>query len=122
MPTLDFVAARSSATRLSATRLSPTRSGHTNLGAHERRPVSVDPVAVVQLNDQLWRITRPEGDVLGYIEAFTATGNLFDRELADRLRREVLAKGDSRDPMESFRAFRGREPDEAALLRSRCLA
>ena len=55
-------------------------------------------------------------------EAFTATGNLFDRELADRLRREVLAKGDSRDPMESFLAFRGREPDEAALLRSRCLA
>ena len=76
MPTLDFVADRSSATRLSATRLSPTRSGHTHLGAHERRPVSVDPVAVVQLNDQLWRITRPEGDVLGYIEAFTATGGI----------------------------------------------
>lgn len=71
MPTLDFVAARSSSTRSSA-----TRSDHTRLGAHERRPVSVDPVAVVQLNDQLWRITRPEGDVLGYIEAFTATGGI----------------------------------------------
>ncbi|NJC05737.1 peptidyl-dipeptidase Dcp [Sphingomonas kaistensis] len=55
-------------------------------------------------------------------EAFTATGNLFDRELADRLRREVLAQGDARDPMQSFTAFRGREPDEAALLRARCLA
>lgn len=55
-------------------------------------------------------------------EAFTATGNLFNRELADRLRREVLAQGDARDPMQSFKAFRGREPDEAALLRARCLA
>ncbi|WP_338503827.1 M3 family metallopeptidase [Sphingomonas kaistensis] len=55
-------------------------------------------------------------------EAFTATGNLFDAELADRLRREVLAQGDARDPMESFVAFRGREPDEAALLRARSLA
>ena len=55
-------------------------------------------------------------------EAFTATGNLFDPELADRLRREVLAQGDARDPMESFVAFRGREPDEAALLRARSLA
>lgn len=55
-------------------------------------------------------------------EAFTATGNLFDPELADRLRREVLAQGDARDPMESFIAFRGREPDEAALLRARSLA
>ncbi len=55
-------------------------------------------------------------------EAFTAAGDLFDRELADRFRREVLAQGDARDPMQSFLAFRGREPDEAALLRSRCLA
>ncbi len=54
-------------------------------------------------------------------EAFTATGNMFDADLADRLRREVLAQGDARDPMDSFLAFRGREPDEAALLRSRCL-
>ncbi|GAA4042408.1 M3 family metallopeptidase [Sphingomonas rosea] len=55
-------------------------------------------------------------------EAFTATGNLFDPELADRLRREVLAQGDARDPMTSFTAFRGRAPDEAALLRARSLA
>lgn len=55
-------------------------------------------------------------------EAFTAAGNLFDRGLADRLRREVLAQGDARDPMQSFIAFRGREPDESALLRSRSLA
>ena len=55
-------------------------------------------------------------------EAFTARGDLFDAELAGRLRREVLAPGDSRDPLASFIAFRGRPPEESALLRSRCLA
>jgi peptidyl-dipeptidase Dcp len=55
-------------------------------------------------------------------EAFEASGDLFDAGLASRLRREVLAPGDSRDPAESFIAFRGRPPAEGALLRSRCLA
>jgi peptidyl-dipeptidase Dcp len=52
-------------------------------------------------------------------EAFTDKGDLYDPELAGRLRREVLAPGDSRDPLESFIAFRGRAPDEQALLRAR---
>lgn len=55
-------------------------------------------------------------------EAFEESGDLFDPSLANRLRREVLARGDSRDPAESFIAFRGRPPAEGALLRSRCLA
>jgi peptidyl-dipeptidase Dcp len=54
-------------------------------------------------------------------EAFVETGNLFDPALADRFRRQVLAFGDSRDPMASFIAFRGREPDESGLLRQRGL-
>jgi peptidyl-dipeptidase Dcp len=54
-------------------------------------------------------------------EAFEAAG-IFDAGIAGRFRREVLAPGDSRDPAQSFLAFRGREPDESALLRSRCLA
>ena len=54
-------------------------------------------------------------------EAFVA-GGLFDTALAHRFRDEILARGDSRDPMLSFAAFRGRGPDEAALLRSRGLA
>ncbi len=32
------------------------------------------------------------------------------------LRRELLARGDSRDPLESFRAVRGREADPASIL------
>lgn len=27
-------------------------------------------VALVQLHDELWRVTRPGGDVLGYVESF----------------------------------------------------
>ena len=54
--------------------------------------------------------------------AFTEAGDIFDRELAARFRREILAPGDSRDPAESFLAFRGRAPVETALLRERGFA
>jgi peptidyl-dipeptidase Dcp len=54
-------------------------------------------------------------------EAFEEAG-MFDPATAARFRREVLAPGDSRDPADSFFAFRGRQPDESALLRSRALA
>jgi len=54
-------------------------------------------------------------------EAFKGAGDIFDPALAAKLRREVLSPGDSRDPMASFIAFRGRSPDESALIRSRCL-
>jgi peptidyl-dipeptidase Dcp len=53
--------------------------------------------------------------------AFTDAGNMFDPELATRFRHEVLARGNTRDPMASFVAFRGREPDEQALLKERRL-
>ena len=54
-------------------------------------------------------------------EAFREAGDIFDSTLAARYRSEVLARGDGRDPMASFVAFRGREPDEAALIRARRL-
>ncbi|WP_156678389.1 M3 family metallopeptidase [Sphingomonas profundi] len=53
--------------------------------------------------------------------AFEEEGGIFDAALARRFREEILARGDSRDPMDSFVAFRGRGPDEAALLRARGL-
>ena len=52
--------------------------------------------------------------------AFTETGNIYDPELAGRLK-EVYSAGDTRDPMELYRAFRGREPTIAALLAQRGL-
>ncbi len=54
-------------------------------------------------------------------EAFVETGDLFDPALAARFRDEILAQGDSRDPMDSFAAFRGRAPDAGALMRARHL-
>jgi len=54
--------------------------------------------------------------------AFEEKGDLFDPELADRFRTEILARGNTRDPLASFIAFRGREPEETALLRDRRLA
>ena len=54
-------------------------------------------------------------------EAFCETGDIFDPHLAARFRDEILAVGDSRDPMDSFRAFLGRAPNAEALMRARHL-
>ncbi len=54
--------------------------------------------------------------------AFEETGDPFDPKLAERLGRYVYAAGNSRDPMEAYVAFRGREPDPEALLVKRGLA
>ena len=48
--------------------------------------------------------------------AFEDAG-IFDRETATRFRREILEVGGSRDIMEAYKAFRGREPTIDALLR-----
>jgi peptidyl-dipeptidase Dcp len=52
--------------------------------------------------------------------AFTEAGDVFDPELAARLK-DIYSAGDTRDPMELYRAFRGREPNIAALLEQRGL-
>lgn len=54
-------------------------------------------------------------------EAFRESGDLFDRRVAERFRREVLEPGGSRDGAAMFRSFRGREPDRRAMLRARGL-
>ncbi|MFL5266856.1 MAG: M3 family metallopeptidase [Stellaceae bacterium] len=53
--------------------------------------------------------------------AFTEAGDIFDPGLAARLK-DIYCAGDTRDPMELYRAFRGREPTIAALLEQRGLA
>ena len=40
---------------------------------------------------------------------------------SDKYRKEILEVGNSRDLMESFKAFRGQEPDTSALLKRRGL-
>jgi peptidyl-dipeptidase Dcp len=58
-------------------------------------------------------------DADGYA-AFTEAGDVFDPELAARLK-AIYSAGDTRDPMELYRAFRGRDPKIAALLAQRGL-
>jgi oligopeptidase A len=53
--------------------------------------------------------------------AFEESG-LFDRDTGRRYRREILEVGGSRDALDSFKAFRGREPSIAALLRHQGIA
>jgi oligopeptidase A len=48
--------------------------------------------------------------------AFEEAG-VFDAATGDRFRREILEVGGSRPAMDSFKAFRGREPKIDALLR-----
>ena len=52
-------------------------------------------------------------------EAFKENG-LYDRETADKFK-TLLAKGGSEEPMDLYIAFRGREPNEAALFKRRGL-
>ncbi len=50
-------------------------------------------------------------------EAGRSTGRVLDPATGERFWREILAVGGSRSAMESFKAFRGREPRVDALLR-----
>jgi peptidyl-dipeptidase Dcp len=59
-------------------------------------------------------------DADGY-DAFGEAGNPFDPAIAQRLRRYIYASGNSLEPAEAFRAFRGREPTVEPMLRKRGL-
>lgn len=54
-------------------------------------------------------------------QAFKETGDIFSREVASRFENEILSKGGSRDPLEMYIAFRGKEPGIEALLENRGL-
>ncbi len=54
-------------------------------------------------------------------KAFKETGDIFNREVASRFENEILSKGGTRDPLEMYIAFRGKEPGIDALLENRGL-
>jgi peptidyl-dipeptidase Dcp len=54
-------------------------------------------------------------------QAFQEAGDPFDAATARRLHDFIYAAGGSRDFAEAYRAFRGRDPDVAALLEGRGL-
>jgi peptidyl-dipeptidase Dcp len=55
-------------------------------------------------------------------DAFVEAGNVFDPEVARRLRDYVYAAGNRRDPRAAYVGFRGRLPTSASMLRKRGLA
>lgn len=52
-------------------------------------------------------------------EAFTEAGGPYDRAVASRLAKHVFQAGNTVDPAEAYRAFRGKDPGIAALMRKR---
>jgi peptidyl-dipeptidase Dcp len=58
-------------------------------------------------------------DIFG---AFAETGNPFDATVANRYLRTMLSVGNTVDPGEAFRRFRGRDPSPDHLLRAEGLA
>ena len=61
-------------------------------------------------------------DAWSAFEEAAASGAVLDLETGRRYRRQVLEAGGSRSAMDSFKAFRGREPNIDALLRHQGLA
>jgi len=59
-------------------------------------------------------------DADGY-EAFVEAGNPFDATVAARLRRFIYSSGNSIEPSEAYRAFRGRAPTVEPMLKGRGL-
>jgi len=55
-------------------------------------------------------------------DAFEEAGSPFDAATAARLKSEILSRGDSVEPGEAFRRFRGRDPVIEPMLRGRGLA
>lgn len=52
-------------------------------------------------------------------EAFAEAGDLFHKPTAEKLRKYILAPGNSTDRAEAYRQFRGRDPEIRALLKKR---
>jgi peptidyl-dipeptidase Dcp len=55
-------------------------------------------------------------------KAFEETGDVFNPELAAKLRQHIYSAGGSRDPEELYTAFRGRMPSPEAMMEKRGLS
>jgi peptidyl-dipeptidase Dcp len=51
--------------------------------------------------------------------AFTEAGGPYDKKVADRLRKSIFSVGNTIDPAEAYRNFRGRDPKVEALMKKR---
>jgi peptidyl-dipeptidase Dcp len=51
--------------------------------------------------------------------AFTEAGGPYDKKVAERLRKNIFSVGNTIDPAEAYRNFRGRDPKVEALMKKR---
>ena len=51
--------------------------------------------------------------------AFTEAGGPYDKKVAERLRKYIFTVGNTIDPAEGYRNFRGRDPKVEALMLKR---
>jgi peptidyl-dipeptidase Dcp len=51
--------------------------------------------------------------------AFVEGGGPYDRKVAERLRKYIFSVGNTVDPAEAYRSFRGRDPRTEALMKKR---
>ena len=54
--------------------------------------------------------------------AFAEAGGPYDRKVAERLRKYIFSVGNTIDPAEGYRSFRGRDPKIEALMKKRGFA
>lgn len=54
-------------------------------------------------------------------QAFKETGDIFNRDIAAKFENDILSRGGTRDPLDMYIAFRGKEPGINALLQNRGL-
>ena len=52
-------------------------------------------------------------------EVFEEAGTYYDKQISEKLYNDIMSVGDTIDPAEGFRRFRGRDVDTKALLRKR---
>jgi peptidyl-dipeptidase Dcp len=53
--------------------------------------------------------------------AFKETGNVFDPDMAELVRKYIYSSGNTEAPDELFRKFRGRDPDIKYMLEKKSL-
>ena|SRR2546428_3293885 len=51
--------------------------------------------------------------------AFTEAGGPYDKKVAERLHQNIFSVGNTIDPAEAYRNFRGRDPKVEALMKKR---
>jgi len=55
-------------------------------------------------------------------EAFGEASGPYDQKVAARLKERIFSKGNTADPADLYRSFRGRDPGIGALMRKRGFA